>query len=183
MSRTERGQKKRSRKQFARALIIDLVVVIVLALAAAFFFRPVIVKETSMQPTVQPNDYVVTARQAYRFGEVERGDIVVFRSGDKDPSGKDRLLIKRVIGLPGDIISIRGGQLWRNGSALYEGYTWSGKTDGNVYNLVVPEGEIFVMGDHREVSLDSRSFGCVKQSALEGKAVFRLYPFRKIGVI
>ena len=93
------------------------------------------------------------------------------------------LLIKRIIGLPGDKISVSDGVVYRNGEALVEDYTMEGFTTGEVAEMVVPEGEMFVMGDNRTVSLDSRSeeVGCVDMEEILGKAVFRLYPFDKIG--
>ena len=113
----------------------------------------------------------------------EYGDIVVFRSNLKDRNGKHKLLIKRVIGLPGDMVAIREGVVYLNGKALYEPYTKDGFTTGGMDESAVPKGTLFLLGDNRAVSIDSRSesVGFVEQNKLVGKAVFRLFPFGSIG--
>ena len=89
------------------ALLKDLVIAMVIAGAVLYFIRPTIVKQTSMQSTMNPNDYLIMYRQAYRSKAPERGDIIIFKSDLPDEEGKDKLLIKRVIGLPGDEIQIK----------------------------------------------------------------------------
>ena len=105
-----------------------------------------------------------------------------------DEKGKEKLLIKRIIGIPGDVLTITGGSVYRNGHKIQESYIMGGakgQTSGELYNYKVPDGLVFVMGDNREVSLDSRSeeVGPIKISDIIGKAFFRLYPFDKIGGI
>ena len=105
-----------------------------------------------------------------------------------DDKGKEKLLIKRVIGIPGDVLTISNGILYRNGVRIQEPYIMggaNGETSGALYNYVVPDDCVFVMGDNRPVSLDSRSeeVGPVKIKDIIGKAFFRLYPFDKIGGI
>lgn len=164
-------------KELAR----DLLIAAVIALAVSFFVRPTIVYETSMQPTIDPHDYLVMSKQAYRTGKVKRGDIVIFRSDlELEDTGKKKLLIKRVIGIPGDVITISDGNLYINGSRMEESYIADGGTPGEVYNTLVGKGEVFVMGDHREVSRDSREFGCVEKDRIVGRAVLRLWPLDDI---
>lgn len=135
-----------------------------------------------MQPTFNPNDYVILYKRAYSNKMPKRGDVIVFESSILDQNGKDKLLIKRVIGLPGDIITIKDDKLYINGNIYEEDYLKDGITPGLVDNLKVPDGEFFVMGDNRVVSLDSRSeeVGTIKKSRIRGKAVIRLFPFNKI---
>ncbi|HUM56098.1 MAG TPA: signal peptidase I, partial [Bacillota bacterium] len=124
------------------------------------------------------------AKQAYRFGEIEYEDIIIFKS----ETDKEKLLIKRVIGLPGDVITISDGIVYRTGEILKEDYIMGGEsatTPGEIYNFEVPEGQVFVMGDNRQVSLDSRSdmLGTISKKSIKGKAVFRFYPFSDAGKI
>lgn len=169
--------------EFAKSLIKDIIVAAVLAAVILTFIRPTIVKQTSMQDTLNPNDYVIMARRAYAGDkEPKRGDIIIFKSELKDERGKDKLLIKRVIGLPGDEITIKDGSVYINGKEYHEDYLKDGYTTGSVNKLKVPEGEYFAMGDNRVVSVDSRysEVGCIKKSAIKGRAILRLFPFNKI---
>ena len=169
--------------EFAKSLIKDIIVAAVLAAVILTFIRPTIVKQTSMQDTLNPNDYVIMARRAYAGDkEPKRGDIIIFKSELKDERGKDKLLIKRVIGLPGDEITIKDGSVYINGKEYHEDYLKDGYTTGSVNKLKVPEGEYFAMGDNRVVSVDSRysEVGCIKKSAIKGSAILRLFPFNKI---
>ncbi|MEG0662879.1 MAG: signal peptidase I [Anaerovoracaceae bacterium] len=161
----------------------DLIIAGVIALGISIFIRPTLVRETSMEPTVEPSDYLLLSKQSYTFGKIDRGDVVVFKSDLKLDEKHNKLLIKRVIGLPGDIITISDRNVYINGSTDKEEYIYDARTPGENYNLTVPEGEVFVMGDHREVSIDSRKLGCIKEDSIIGQAVFRLFPFNKIGTI
>lgn len=171
-----------------KAIVRDILLALLLALAISLLIRPTIVKEISMVPTLEENNYLMIAKQSYRFGDVERDDIIVFHSSLMDDEGKEKLLIKRVIGIPGDVLTISNGEVYRNGNRIQEPYIMGGidgETNGELYNYIVPENFVFVMGDNREVSLDSRSeeVGPVRISDIIGKAFFRLYPFDQIGGI
>lgn len=175
--------------------IRDIVIAIVVAVIICQIIKPTIVKETSMLPNFHSNDYIFLSKIAYKFGgEPQHGDVVVFRTHSDsllDDSGKHKLLIKRVIGLPGDEIRIADGSVFVNGVEDDQSYTKDGETwvsyedDGKVLEMTVPEGTLFCMGDNREVSVDSRrdDVGCVDQDSIVGKAVFRLLPLSDIGVI
>ena len=168
---------------FVKSLIKDIIVAAILAAVVISFVRPTIVKQTSMQDTLNPNDYIIMYRRAYSGDkEPKRGDIVIFKSELQDENGKNKLLIKRVIGLPGDKITINGGKVYINDKEYDESYLKDGYTTGSVNNFKVPKGEYFVMGDNRVVSIDSRysEVGCVKKDAIKGRAVLRLFPFTKI---
>ncbi len=168
---------------FIKSLIIDVIVAVLIALAVLFFIRPTIVKQTSMQDTLQPNDYIIMYKRAYAKAEPERGDIIVFKSELTDEKGRSKLLVKRVIGLPGDVITIKDDQLYLNGEKYEEDYLKDGITTGAVENYTVPEGRYYVLGDNRVVSVDSRyeQVGTITLDQIYGKAVLRLYPFNKIG--
>ena len=168
---------------FVKSLIKDIIIAAILAAVVISFVRPTIVKQTSMQDTLNPNDYIIMYRRAYSGDkEPKRGDIVIFKSKLQDENGKDKLLIKRVIALPGDKITINDGKVYINDKEYDESYLKDGYTTGSVNNFKVPKGEYFVMGDNRVVSIDSRysEVGCVKKDAIKGRAVLRLFPFTKI---
>ena len=164
--------------------IKDIGLSVVCAMLILTFLKPIIVKQHSMENTLHQNDYLFVSRQAYRlFGEPERGDIIVFSSEMTTETGKNKNLIKRIIGLPGDTVSIFDGVTYINGEALDEPYTKDGYTLGDMDAVTVPEGMLFVMGDNRQNSADSRSalVGMVDQKTVMGKEVFRLFPFSRIG--
>jgi len=163
--------------------IRDIAVALIIGLILIQFIKPTIVKEHSMEPTLEENDYIFLSRQAYTIlGEPSRGDIVVFHSDLRTVDGKEKALVKRVIGLPGDTVSITGGVVYINGEALEEDYTLDGYTETEMDEITVPEDSLFCMGDNRQNSIDSRdsSVGCISIDQVIGKAVLRLYPFNEI---
>ena len=173
-----------------RTVIIDWVKTIVYPIIIAFIIlliiRPTIVREHSMYPTVNENDYVIVYKLAYKFGgEPEYKDIIVFESDLKLDEKHNKYLIKRVIGTPGDTIEVYDGLVYLNGKALDEPYINGDVTTKTVEEMVIPEGKIFVMGDNRPSSVDSRdpSVGLVDEDRIMGKVVFRLYPFNEIGSV
>lgn len=160
----------------------ELIIAIIIAFLIMQVVKPTIVKESSMEPTLYENNYLLLNRQAYRFGEPKMGDIIVFHSHLTTATGNEKLLIKRVIGLPGDEVTVANGNVYVNGEKLTENYIKDGTTDGTVLDFKVPEGELFVMGDNRLVSVDSRveAVGSVKIKSVVGKAFVRLYPLNRI---
>ncbi len=137
-----------------------------------------------MEDTLVERDYLILLRQHYRiFSSPKRGDIIVFHTSMTDGKGRSKDLIKRVIGLPGETVAISGGVVYIDGEPLDEPYTKEGYTGTRMSELTVPEGMLFCMGDNRQNSLDSRSLGCVDIKQVLGKAVFRLFPFSKIGTL
>lgn len=136
------------------------------------------VESISMQPNLIAGDMVLVNRLAYNFGQPEHGDIIVF----KYPPEPDLTpYIKRVIGLPGDKVQIANGQVLVNGQALVESYISVPTNRGGEWT--VPEQSLFVMGDNRNNSSDSRSWGMVPFENIIGKALFIYWPLEHLGVL
>ena len=167
----------------AMGWVRDIVIAIIIAAIILFFFYLIIIQQESMQPTFYSNDYVVVSKQSYSiFGDIERGDVIVFRSSLLDENGDQKSLIKRVIGLPGDTIEIKNGYVILNGVTIQEDYLAEQGVSGEMEQITVDEGKIFVMGDNRAVSQDSRSpeVGQVDQDTVIGKVVLRIFPLDSI---
>ncbi|MEA4922009.1 MAG: signal peptidase I [Eubacteriaceae bacterium] len=165
-----------------KSLTRDIIIILVIVLAVTFFIKPIIVKQTSMTPTLQENNYLLASKQAYRFGEPKRGQIIVFPT---TVDGEEELYIKRVIGLSGDVIDIKDGEVYVNGKEQNQDYTRDGYTPGDVDGFKVPEGRLYVMGDNRVESRDSRSeeIGTVSVDGVTGVAFLRLWPISKFGPV
>ncbi|MDR2156957.1 MAG: signal peptidase I [Clostridiales Family XIII bacterium] len=163
----------------------DIIIALAIALIVMQFVKPTVVREISMMNTLHPDDYILLSKQAYRFWDVKRGDIVVFHSNLQGENGTTKNLIKRVIGTQGDTIAIREGYIYVNNVKLDEPYTKDGRTEGEMPEITVPRGSVFVMGDNRQHSADSRDprIGFVSEDLLIGKAFFRLYPFDSFGTV
>ena len=168
---------------FKKALsaIIDGNVTTLIAAIVLIFIKPVIVSGESMLPNLQDHDYLLLSRQAYTFGEPEHGQIVVFPVEKDD----DRLYIKRVVGIPGDTLTIKNDQVYVNGKKQNQDFTYEHYTPGDIENLKIPKGKIFVMGDNRANSEDSRSdiVGLQDIDNISGVAILRLWPFSEFGTL
>ena len=164
-----------------KELIRDIVVALVIVLILTSIIKPTIVKESSMEPTLYENHYLIVNKLAYKTGEAERGDIIVFESDLETDDGDKKLLIKRIVGLPGETVRIADGEVYIDGELLDEDYLKDGITPGYIEECYVDDGELFVMGDNRIVSIDSRELGCITEDTVMGKAVLRLFPFNQIG--
>ncbi len=183
-SKPEKEEKPVNKRSELMEWIKDIGLAVVAAVIILQLIQPTIVREHSMQNTLQENDYLFIYKLAYKLGgEPQFGDIVVFQSDLQGVNGKDKLLIKRVIGRPGDTIKISGGMVYLNGEAISESYLKDGYTSGEIEELVIPDGYYFMMGDNRLGSADSRDprIGLVSGDTFMGKAVFRLFPFNTIG--
>ncbi|MDR3037166.1 MAG: signal peptidase I [Coriobacteriales bacterium] len=171
-------ERKTGTLQYIFVALRDVAIVLALFCILLQFFSPTVVREHSMENTLVGSDILFVASKAYWFGSPEHGDIVLFHTTLTTESGDEKTLVKRLIGLPGDRISINGGIVFRNGEPLDEPYLKEGITAGTMSEVVVPKGSYFVMGDNRAVSRDSRdsSVGFVKESQLRGKIVLRIFP-------
>ena len=138
------------------------------------------VQGTSMLPLLEDGERIIVNKLVYRIYPIERGDVVVFWY-PKDPSVS---FIKRIVGRPGDTVEIRRGAVYVNGQLVPEKYVNSQFRDAESYDPVeVPRGFYYVLGDHRNSSNDSRSWGEVPEKYIYGKAAFRFWPFSKLGAI
>ena len=156
-----------------------LIAVVIAFLIVTFVAQRTIVHDVSMQPTLYEGDNLIVDKISPKIGKLKRGDIIVFY----EPQG-ERQLIKRVIAVEGDTVDIKDGKVFVNGDVLEEGYIKGDFTPPGEYaNLTVGEDELFVLGDNRMNSRDSRNLGTIDISQVTGKAIFRFYPFNKIGVL
>jgi signal peptidase I len=149
-------------------------------LIITFLYQPVRVEGTSMLPQLENRDRLFINKFVYRISSIERGDVVVFHY----PRDPEKSYIKRIIALPGDRLRIDHGRVWLNGKPLTESYVPPIYEDTrSLAEIVVPDDNYFVMGDHRSISSDSREFGPVERSLIYGKAVFVYWPTRDAGVV
>jgi signal peptidase I len=157
----------------------DLVVSLsISAFIIIFLYQPVKVEGTSMMPSLDDQERIFVNKFVYRIGAIQRGDIVVFRY-PRDPS---KSYIKRVIGVAGDRVRIEDGQVFLNDRPIEEDYVPRDFADQrSCPELTVPSESFFVLGDHRNMSNDSRDFGPVNQAFIFGKAVFGYWPMEKMG--
>jgi signal peptidase I len=133
-----------------------------------------------MMPSLDDQERIFVNKFVYRIEAIQRGDIIVFQY-PRDPS---KSFIKRVIGVGGDRIRISDGQTYVNDKPIREDYVPGSFMDAHPYReITVPQNSYFVMGDHRNVSKDSRVFGPVKSGLIYGKAVFGYWPVEKMGIL
>lgn len=198
-------------------LISICIAIVIVCLLRTFIGLPTTVKGSSMLPTLVPEEKLFLSTFSKTIGEMpKRGDIVIFKAPSVDilkesdldnPIAKytdsenllDKILygtlgitkisyIKRIIGLPGDHIEIKDGNVFINDDELIENYKFKlMETDmsngGKCSNITVPNGCVYVLGDNRTGSADSRRFGCIPINKIEGKAIFKWYPIKSIGKI
>jgi signal peptidase I len=166
-----------------------LTVVIFLGIQT-FVAQPYKVQQGSMEVTLMPDQYVLVDKLTPRWSPYVRGDIVVFNPPEHWSEANGVPFIKRVIGLPGDTVEIRDGKVYVNGAALDEPYVYN--DDGShttnpatpaTNRWVVPADELFVMGDHRDNSADSRTFGPIQISHVIGRAWLRYWPIDTFGLL
>ena len=164
---------------WVRDLVFSFILAIIVIL---FLYRPVKVEGTSMMPTLDDQERIFINQFTYRFhfGNVDRGDTVVFWF----PGDPSKSYIKRVIAVPGDRVEVDHGSVIVNGQPLVEDYVPPEYRDqSSMIARTVPADEYFVLGDHRSSSNDSRSWGMVPRRYIYGKAVFIYWPLDKMGVL
>jgi signal peptidase I len=201
--------KEDERRPGLLAVVRETVVLVALAVLLAVVFKTFLVAafyipSGSMESTLNISDRVLVEKVSYRFGDIEHGDVVVFvhdepggvSPGPSNPVAgffsslgqaigvvppSDRDFIKRVIGLPGDTITCRGGDLYRNGQLVNEPYLDPGTETESCTRTTVGPGQLFVMGDNRGNSQDSRVFGPINRSDVVGRAFVRIWPLNHTG--
>jgi len=203
-----RPGRAKERQTGLASLLREVVILLVLALGLAILFKTFLVQaffipSGSMEQTLEISDRVLVEKVSYRLGEIHHGDIVVFihddEFADEEPGNpvsrvfgeigeavglarpSKRDFIKRVIGLPGDRISCRRGHVLRNGVQITEPYLAPGTVTDCDQEVTVQPGQLFVMGDNRGNSEDSRVFGPIRRSTVVGRAFVRIWPLSRTG--
>lgn len=207
---TNGGINRMEKKNVMKEIISWVIIICGAFLAATIInsqvFEKVIVQQSSMENTLFEDQHLIVNKLSYNFNEPKSGDIIIFQKYkkmgtliddiknsvvnivslfDKEKnSEKNEYLVKRVIGVEGDEVDIIDGSVYINRIKLEESYA-NGVTEAKVIELpvIVGENEVFVLGDNRGVSLDSRSFGLINLNQVAGKVLFRIYPFNLIGKI
>jgi signal peptidase I len=169
---------------------LDIIQVVVFAVSIFLFvylliMQPHKIKGNSMEPNFHNAQYLLTDKVSYRFGEPKRGDVVVFKA---PPDDKDEF-IKRVIGLPGERVSLKAGRFYINDQLLEEKYLPSSQiTSGGQFlaegqSATIPESSYFMVGDNRDHSFDSRAWGFIGKSKITGRAWLLYWPPESVGII
>lgn len=168
---------KSALREYAEAIVIAVILALFIM---TFIARSFSVDGSSMYPTLHHGERLLVDEISYRFRAPERGDIIVF----KYPANPKAKFIKRIVGLPGDTILIRDGTLFLNGEPISEPYLGE-RMVGDYGPYVVPPGTVFVLGDNRNYSEDSRyrDVGYVPRNYIVGRAVLRFWPLDRIGLI
>lgn len=153
-------------------LIPYIVIIIVVILIRTFIVTPVKVNGTSMYPTLKGNEVMLLNK----LGRIDRFDIVVLKIDEENDN-----LIKRIIGLPGETIEIKDNHIYINDELLEDTYGYG--VTYNIDKVILEEDEYFILGDNRQVSLDSRVFGKIKRKEIKGTTNFVLFPFKSFGKV
>jgi signal peptidase I len=162
-------------RELAETILFTLLIYL---LVRTFVLENYRVQGGSMNPTLESGQYLVVDKLSYRLHEPQRGDIIVLR----DPHRPDRKLIKRIVGLPGEVVEVEGGQLRINGQSLEESYIGVTIRYTQV-PLPVPEEHYYVLGDNRNNSSDSHSWGTLARRDIVGKAWLSYWPPRLWSII
>lgn len=173
-SAKHKGKKERSKNIWGWIIAIGIAVAVAF-LVRAFLFEIILVDGPSMQPTLRTDERLAVEKVSRYAGLPERGDIIIVHY----PDGTNRNYVKRAIGLPGDTVEIKNSVVYVNGEALNETYT-SPEPYADMEAVVVPEDSVFVMGDNRANSMDSRIVGPIKHEWIVGHAMAVIFPFNEI---
>jgi signal peptidase I len=175
-----------------RGCLLEIIETVVLTVVIFFVFQhfiaqPYQILQVSMEPTVEPGQYVLVDKISPNWSGYKRGDVIVFEPpAGYQEDGQDIPFIKRIIGVGGDLVEIHDDGVYVNGVALDEPYVYEGQattTLTGVSSWRVPDGEYFVLGDHRQQSQDSRVFGPIPKSTIIGRAWLRYWPLRQLGFV
>jgi signal peptidase I len=186
---TRAPEKAASNRQSVLWQVVEFILTIAVAFLVAqavrtWVIQPYVVPTGSMLPTIQLHDQVLANKFVYRFRDPARPDIVVL----DDPTGQVGTLIKRVIAVGGQTVDLRDGKVYVNDVALVEPYTYGQPSDPLMgssvkFPIEIPVGSVWVMGDNRTQSQDSRWFGPAKLTAVHGQAFFTYWPANRFGIL
>lgn len=159
--------------KIVKEILSYILIIVVVLLVKRFIFSPIRVNGPSMEPTLLDGDIMILNEIGYHINGVKRFDIVVVDYNDE-------LIIKRVIGLPGDSVKYINNELYINDELISEDFTHN-TTDNYELKEIIPEGYYFVVGDNRPVSMDSRKIGLVSEDLIIGKTKTTIFPFSRFG--
>jgi signal peptidase I len=170
------------KKRSTVGMVVEVVVIVAAAFAIALLvqwllIKPFTIHQVSMQPTLMEGDRILINRLTYHFRDPQAGDVVVFNS----PLNKDEDLVKRVVAVEGDRVAIRDGSLYVNDVAQEEPYLLEQDFRGEVSEMLVPAEQVFVLGDNRNNSGDSRIFGPIPRDSIIGSGFVIYWPIRHWG--
>jgi signal peptidase I len=164
-----------------------LLTVVIFFVVQHFVAQPYQILQVSMEHTLDPGQYVLVDKISPVFSDYKRGDVIVFQPpAGYSEDGQDIPFIKRVIGVAGDLVEIHDNSVYVNGVKLDEAYVYEGQPTvplNGQSSWRVPAGDLFVLGDHREESQDSRVFGPIPKSSVIGRAWLRYWPLSNFGWI
>jgi signal peptidase I len=175
--------------EIAETLVLTLIIFFVIQ---TFVAQPYKVQQQSMEHTLEPDQYVLVDKLTPRFDTYKRGDIVVFTPPPDWVQDDGTPFIKRVIGLGGETVDVHDGSVYINGKKLVEPYIFTASAGdpqqpttvpGDEHQWVIPAGELFLMGDHRANSADSRTFGPIATQHIIGRAWLRYWPINVFGIL
>jgi signal peptidase I len=175
--------------EIAETLVLTLIIFFVIQ---TFVAQPYKVQQQSMEHTLEPDQYVLVDKLTPRFDTYKRGDIVVFTPPPDWVQDDGTPFIKRVIGLGGETVDVHDGSVFINGKKLVEPYVFTPSpgdpqqpttVPGDEHQWVIPTGELFLMGDHRANSADSRTFGPIATQQIIGRAWLRYWPIDVFGIL
>ena len=177
---------KQDKPSTTRNLVEWVVILAVAGLATfvvkAFLVQAFFIPSPSMVPTLEVHDRVLVNQLSYRLHDVHRGDVVVFERPPND-AGAIRDLIKRVVATGGDTIETRGDTLYVNDKAVKEPYVRTSSIGSPVTRRTIPSGQVFVMGDNRTNSSDSRVFGPIEENSIVGRAFVKIWPLGSVELL
>ena len=171
------------RKIICEICLYIVLFVVCISVVPNYVLQRTVVSGSSMLDTLHDGESMLVEKVSYRFKDPSRFDIIVFYPYGRDD--KEDYYVKRVIGLPGETIQIKGKDIYINGEILEENYGKDPISDEGIAiePITLADDEFFVLGDNREISEDSRIFGPVKKSDIEGHAVIRIYPLDEFGLL
>lgn len=183
----EPGPPTRARSKAIRNTVEWILVIggalVVALLIKTFLFQAFYIPSESMEPTLIDRDRVIVNKLSYRLHDVNRGDLVVFDRPPNEPPTEIDELIKRVIALGGETVEARQGEIFIDGRRLEEPYLAERASSGSFGPVLVPDGHVFVMGDNRNNSRDSRVFGPIDEDLIVGRAFVRVWPLGRLAFL